>query len=174
MAQSGLHSRLPGWLVVWLLIASPVVIIDGLFVVLRPRTMPGGDLNWLYQPYNLYIEVDKRYGDLNDPFVLAQSYLNFVEVAMSLAAVMMHFSKDERCQPLAFVTLAFTLWKTVIYMLQYAEFCGGGAYHMHNDAFHMVVCFLIPNTLWIVMPSLGLVALWNRLRAHQIAHLKRE
>ena len=79
----------------WLLLSTIVVAWDAGFVLLRPRSLPGGDLHYLWKPCKgthsptplpiyftwcgsftvdtLYIEVDTRYGDMEDAFCIAQS-----------------------------------------------------------------------------------------------------
>lgn len=39
--------KLPFWIVLWLFTSSIFVLLDAFFVLLRPRTMPGGDLSFL-------------------------------------------------------------------------------------------------------------------------------
>lgn len=46
----------------WLLISSIICTWDASFVLLRPRSMPGGDLHKYFAPYSLYVEIDKLYG----------------------------------------------------------------------------------------------------------------
>eukprot|EP01126_Amoeba_proteus_P017501 TRINITY_DN1846_c0_g1_i4.p1 TRINITY_DN1846_c0_g1~~TRINITY_DN1846_c0_g1_i4.p1 ORF type:complete len:106 (+),score=11.74 TRINITY_DN1846_c0_g1_i4:128-445(+) len=41
-----------------------------------------GDLFWLWSPYPNYYKLDKAYGDLNNPWTVAQSYGNLIEVAI--------------------------------------------------------------------------------------------
>ena len=73
----------------WLAVSLPLVVWDTLYILLRPRTMPGGALHWpLWVPYALYGEVDHVYGwvafHARDGFTAAQGSLNAVETAMSL------------------------------------------------------------------------------------------
>ena len=71
--------------------------------------MAGGDLAYIWTPYQTYIAADKRYGDLHDGvcviraphlaifeiyadlvmpgFVIAQSWMNLVEVAVGAMAL---------------------------------------------------------------------------------------
>lgn len=42
--------NLPFLVVLWLGITSIVCIIDALFVLLRPHTLPGGKWNYIFQP----------------------------------------------------------------------------------------------------------------------------
>lgn len=81
--------NLPFWVAVWLLISSILVTIDALFVILRPRTLPGGKWNYLFPHYNIYIHVDKRYADLNDTFNYGQSFMNLAEMCLNIIALIM-------------------------------------------------------------------------------------
>ncbi|KAL8370013.1 hypothetical protein RB595_000394 [Gaeumannomyces hyphopodioides] len=74
---------------VWLAVSLPLVAWDTGYVLLRPRSMPGGDLHWpLWVPYELYGRVDHIYGfkqwHLNNGFTAAQSSLNLIESLMYL------------------------------------------------------------------------------------------
>lgn len=68
----------------WLFISLPLVIWDTSYVLLRPRSMIGGDLHSpIFVPYALYSTVDYVYGfpayNGKDGFTGAQSSLNIVE-----------------------------------------------------------------------------------------------
>lgn len=68
----------------WLFISLPLVIWDTSYVLLRPRSMIGGDLHSpIFVPYGLYSTVDFVYGfpaySGKDGFTAAQSLLNIVE-----------------------------------------------------------------------------------------------
>eukprot|EP00955_Chlamydomonas_euryale_P114833 366307-Chlamydomonas_euryale.AAC.1 len=49
----------PGWLTPWLVISGVLVVWDAGYVLMRPRSMPGGDLFWLWRPYPLYASVSQ-------------------------------------------------------------------------------------------------------------------
>lgn len=71
----------------WLAVSLPLVVWDCGYVLMRPRTMAGGDLHWpLWAPYALYGEVDYVYGwkafNANSGFTGAQGFLNVVETVM--------------------------------------------------------------------------------------------
>jgi hypothetical protein len=72
-----------------MLLAGLICIWDASFVLLRPRTMPGGDLHKFWAPYALYIQVDHLYGDLKDTFVFWVAILNLIEVYIFLATVLL-------------------------------------------------------------------------------------
>lgn len=69
--------------ILWLLISVPVVLWDTSYVLLRPHSMPGGSLHYLWTPYALYGTVDYTYGwpayNARIGFVGAQSAMNLVE-----------------------------------------------------------------------------------------------
>ena len=47
----------PTWIPMWLACSSILVLYDAGYVLLRPRTLPGGDLSHLWQPYVLYAKA---------------------------------------------------------------------------------------------------------------------
>ena len=61
--------KVPLILKIWLLCSAIVCTWDASFVLLRPRSMSGGDLSYIWKPYALYIQIDKLYGNLLDDFV---------------------------------------------------------------------------------------------------------
>ena len=84
--------NLPTWIVVWIAVSTLIVIYDASFVLLRPRTLEGGDLSFLFSGRQfsaqqisrhkmtlfvaldiLYSTIDIKYGDMEDHFVIAQS-----------------------------------------------------------------------------------------------------
>ncbi|KAK3368652.1 hypothetical protein B0H63DRAFT_78981 [Podospora didyma] len=76
----------------WLAVSLPLVVWDTGYVLLRPRTMPGGNLHWpLWVPYKLYGEVDHIYGfkqwNLGNGFTAAQGSLNVIETLMYLVYI---------------------------------------------------------------------------------------
>jgi adiponectin receptor len=109
----------PLWIKIWLFASSLVVCWDFSFVLNRPDSMKGGPLNFLFKPYELYVTIDTMYGDLNDRFVVLQSYLNIIEVIMNFIAFFLLISKSKSAQFagsfLAIFSLSCTFWKTVLY-----------------------------------------------------------
>ncbi|KAL8370012.1 hypothetical protein RB595_000394 [Gaeumannomyces hyphopodioides] len=123
---------------VWLAVSLPLVAWDTGYVLLRPRSMPGGDLHWpLWVPYELYGRVDHIYGfkqwHLNNGFTAAQSSLNLIESLMYLYYVYVWSSNAApapagsgrraaltgrpaaRAVLVLFAALVMTLSKTILY-----------------------------------------------------------
>lgn len=153
---------LPRWIVLWLAIAAVVVTWDALFVLNRPASMPGGALHFLWLPYARYIMVDHRYGDLHDPFVTAQSFINLVEVALGLLALRLHQQRRAGAVVLAYSVSLMTLAKTALYFLMDAV--AGFAQTRHNSLAMLIPYYLMTNGVWLVFPALVVASLGRRLR----------
>ncbi|KAG2353036.1 hypothetical protein BDR07DRAFT_1434996 [Suillus spraguei] len=117
------------WVTLWFVLSAPVIFWDVGYCFMRPRSMLGGDLHWIWKPYEIYQNIDFVYGtkalEENNGFTNAQSFLNIVETLMNLA----------------YVYLAHEY---------YCGFCAIG----HNTMSDLIVYWIIPNGIWIVIPSL--------------------
>jgi hypothetical protein len=85
--SSGYTHHPPSWLILWLLIALPLVLWDSLYIMLRPRTLPGGNLHSpVWSLYGIYATVDHVYGwpawRAGSGFPAAQMTMNLVETAL--------------------------------------------------------------------------------------------
>ncbi|KAL1941661.1 hypothetical protein VTO73DRAFT_7100 [Trametes versicolor] len=144
------------WVSLWFALTIPVIFWDAGYCFLRPRSMVGGDLHWIWKPYALYQEVDYVYGvrayQNGDGFTNAQSALNIVENFMNIAYLYLaHVSGSPAAPLVGFASAVMTLSKTVLYWLQ--EFYCGGCAVGHNDLKTLIVYWIIPNGLWLVVPS---------------------
>lgn len=141
-----------------------VVLWDALFVLLRPRSLPGNDLAIFFYPYKLYIEVDKAYGNMDDAFTKAQSWLNVAEIVISVAAVLLLFLRKPSGLLLALVVNTMTFWKTVLYQLQYTPLCKSAHCNLdHTTWTDAVLLFIVPNGVWLVFPFLCMCHYFNVL-----------
>lgn len=85
------HLVLPRWITIWMIVTSVCCLWDCGFVLNRPRSMRGGDLFHPFAPYTKYIAVDPLYANMENTFVLAQSWLNLIEVAFGLVSLSMYY-----------------------------------------------------------------------------------
>lgn len=145
------------WITLWFLITAPVVLWDVGYCFMRPRSMRGGDLHWLWKPYSIYQDIDLVYGlsalQAGDGFTNAQSLLNVIETALNLTYVYLaHVAGWHGAPLIGFTSAVMTLSKTVLYMAQdyYCNWCSVG----HNPLDKLIVYFVIPNGMWIIFPSL--------------------
>ncbi|KAI0646252.1 hypothetical protein C8Q79DRAFT_1000637 [Trametes meyenii] len=144
------------WVSLWFALTIPVIFWDAGYCFFRPRSMLGGDLHWIWKPYALYQEIDYVYGvrayENGDGFTNAQSALNIVENFMNIAYLYLaHVAGSPVAPLLGFASAVMTLSKTVLYWLQ-EYYCGGCAVG-HNDLQTLIVYWIIPNGLWLLVPS---------------------
>lgn len=115
----------------WLFLSSFVVAWDIGYILLRPRSMLGGDLHWLWSPYSLYMTVDYIYGlpswDSKDGFPAAQSLMNVGESILNLFYIyLVHVKATPSSIAVApiwgLVAVVMTLSKTILYVLNVSDF----------------------------------------------------
>jgi len=156
------------WITLWFVLSAPVIFWDAGYCFMRPRSMLGGDLHWIWKPYGIYQNIDYVYGVKalvdGDGFTNAQSLLNIIETLMSLAYVYLaHVSGWTPAPLIGFAAVSMTLSKTILYWAQeyYCGFCAIG----HNTWSDLIVYWILPNGLWIVVPSLIVVRLGKDIAA---------
>ncbi|XP_001633783.2 uncharacterized protein LOC5513583 [Nematostella vectensis] len=162
---AGTHYKLPGFVAFWLSLSTVIVVIDGLVVILRPRTLPGGDLNYLVKPYNLYFPVDKRYADMEDTFGVGQSWMNLVEAFLNIIALSLHLRSSTFSAIMALIVCTMTWAKTILYFLVSTELCGGAHYIAHNPWKDLILFYYLPNGIWIVVPLICMLILAQEINA---------
>jgi len=145
------------WITLWFLLTAPVILWDASYCFMRPRSFKGGDLHWIWKPYEIYQEVDYVYGveayHRGDGFTNAQSFMNLVETALNVYYVYaQHVLASPSAPLIGFASAVMTLSKTVLYWLQ-EYYCGGCAVG-HNDAFTLFWFWIVPNGLWLLIPTL--------------------
>ncbi|ESK84331.1 hypothetical protein Moror_10214 [Moniliophthora roreri MCA 2997] len=175
------------WITLWFSITFFVVLWDAGYCFMRPRSMLGGDLHWIWKPYRIYQEVDLVYGvktfQEGGGFTNAQSLLNLVETFLNAYYLYAaHVLKWAPATLVGFTSASLTLAKTVLYWAQeyYCSYCAVG----HNTVKTLILFWIIPNGLWIVFPSLIVYTLGRDLigvlewageeRAKRLNGVKRE
>lgn len=90
-------------------------------MLLRPRSMPGGDLHHFWKPYALYGQIDYVYGfpafESRDGFPGAQSFLNLIESALNFT-YLSYWARGEGAAAalVGLISVVMTLSKTVLYL----------------------------------------------------------
>ncbi|KAJ7097615.1 hypothetical protein C8R44DRAFT_949142 [Mycena epipterygia] len=155
------------WISLWFLLTVPVILWDVGYCFMRPRSMEGGDLHWIWAPYSIYQNV-RVYGvealKRGDGFTNAQSLLNVVETLLNIFYLYTaHVTAWPPAPLVGFTAAAMTLSKTVLYWAQeyYCNYCAVG----HNTLKDLIVYWIIPNGFWLLVPSLILVRLGKDLAA---------
>ncbi|KDN48465.1 hypothetical protein K437DRAFT_245637 [Tilletiaria anomala UBC 951] len=148
---------------VWFLISSLIVCWDTGYILLRPRSMKGGDLHWIWAPYELYGTIDYIYGptawNAMDGFPKAQSVMNIAETILNFLYLYLAYvdkSLEALCiaPVIGFTAVIMTASKTVLYLFN-DWFCGpsGWCKTGHNDWKTYIFLWFIPNTPWIFVPT---------------------
>ena len=107
----------------------------------------------------LYITVDKLYGNMEDGFVVAQSWMNLVEVLLGFYAVAVRTSNAGVV--IAFATSVMTFWKTVAYMS--TDALAGFPSTSHNDWTTFATLYFLPSFVWLLLPGIAMVGLGQKL-----------
>ena len=153
---------LSGLTIFWFVASAATVCIDLSFVLGRPWTLTAKGIPWEW--WQLYATHDRRYGDLNDGWVVVQSYLNVVEVVMQLAAVVLSFAGVRTIANKVAVTVAvMTFYKTVIYFL--IEVFEDYRFTKHNSPKDLWLMVIIPSGVWLLMSLVVFLQSWARLGA---------
>jgi hypothetical protein len=151
LTKSIMANKWPWWLLFWLTVSSFVVLWDVGFILARPHSMEGGKYSHIWAPYPNYYNVDLAYADLNNPWIVAQTYGNIVESALNLFSVLLYFQGSVRlASVVAMNSTMMTFWKTVLYWV--VEYCANFVNVGHNTTFDMIFVFIIPNGFWLVVP----------------------
>ena len=147
----------------WLFISSIIVTWDYLFVLLRPATLPGGNLNKFWKPYSKYIEIDTLYKSESDRFIIIQSYFNIFETLLNFTCLLMIFfmSKSVKWQVFnglfTLICISFTFWKTAIYFIYDDVFI-----NYNTNTHELILLFLIPNSMWLIGPIASMIDIIRR------------
>ncbi|KAF9525410.1 hypothetical protein CPB83DRAFT_772043 [Crepidotus variabilis] len=141
------------WISLWFLLSAPVIIWDVTYCFMRPRSFAGGDLHWIWKPYELY---EKLYGpphyEQGGGFTNAQSAFNVIETALNIYYLYLaHVQAWSPATLVGFSAALMTLSKTVLYWAQeyFCDYCATG----QNDPWTLLTLWVIPNGIWIVIPA---------------------
>ncbi|EJD37893.1 hypothetical protein AURDEDRAFT_72744 [Auricularia subglabra TFB-10046 SS5] len=150
-----------GWISAWFLFSAPIILWDASYCLMRPRSMRGGDLHWIWRPYSIYQDMDLVYGlkalEENDGFPSAQSFMNLVETALNLLYVYKtHVNPSPAAPIIGLSSAVMTISKTVLYWTQeyYCNFCAVG----HNSV-GLLLLWIILNGTWLVIPTFVILRL---------------
>lgn len=145
------QGKLSSWVVAWMCASMTVVAYDVAFVLLRPLSMPGGELSFLWGIYDQYISVDRSYGDLDNPFIPAQALMSLAEITLGIAGLILNL-KGRIALALIFVFTSATLTGAKTLLILMMEFVGGFSQTGHSGMFNVLTVFILPNLVWVIFP----------------------
>ncbi|CAA7258806.1 unnamed protein product [Cyclocybe aegerita] len=147
------------WIALWFLITAPIILWDAGYVLMRPRSMEGGDLRWLWSGFDTYERIDNVYSvkGYHDKagFAPAAAVSNLVETSLNLIYIYRVYISPRNTAPIfGFAGAGLTLAKTTIWVLQ-EHFCGRCSYFAGRTDFQETLKFWIaPNVVWFTFCSL--------------------
>ncbi|RDB25531.1 hypothetical protein Hypma_006315 [Hypsizygus marmoreus] len=137
-----------GWISAWFLATAPLMLWDASYCFMRPRSMVGGDLHWIWKLYAWYAKVDHVYGvkafENGEGFAGAAAVLNVLEISTNLIYMYQAYIARSDVAPLIGYTGAvMTLAKTLLYITQeyFCGYCSVG----HNNFLPAFLAWILPN-----------------------------
>ena len=145
----------------WLLLATPIVLWDATFLLFRPASFPGESWGWIWESaYQIYMEVDRTYADLENRTVVALGLANVVESCIGLLAILLHVRNRKTVALLLAIGVSTsTAIKTLFFF--FIEWSHGFHGIGHNPAFDAFFLYWVPNGIWVVMPTW---VVWNSIQ----------
>jgi hypothetical protein len=147
---------MPLWATAWAIIGSLVCLWDATYVLTRPRSMANGDLFYIFVPYAKYITLDPLYGNLENAFVIAQSYINYVELTLALFSVILyHILGRRNLGCLVLLVSSVMSWsKTVLYFTHdyFERPLHPQKLPIEVETWEYFLLFILPSSLWIIFP----------------------
>jgi len=145
------------WISLWFLFTAPLMLWDAGYCLMRPRSMVGGDLHWIWKFYELYEKVDYVYGvkafEDGEGFAGAAAILNILEISVNIIYLYQaHIRRSDVAPLFGYTGAVMTLAKTILYTSQ-EYFCNGCSVG-HNELHVTITLWVLPNLVWILFSTL--------------------
>lgn len=145
---------MPSWIRTWYLVNLFVLIPDWMYIMLRPRSLEGGDLAYLFRILNIYARVDKLFSDYKNKFVHYIYLLGTFDIAICFY-LWASFQRNAATPAFAIACICrevFVSTKTALYLLYSFDFI----------APRWRVPVYLMNSLFVLLPA---VIVWQVSRA---------
>jgi hypothetical protein len=122
---------------------------------------------YLWKLYGLYAQIDKLYGPLahsssaDIAWNTTQSLLNLAEIAVTLLYLWFVREKAAFSNVIGILISVMTAYKTIIYFM--LEGLQGWQHTHHNDFQTFYLGYIIPSSIWIVVPAVVIFTLSLRI-----------
>ncbi|CEF60765.1 Emopamil-binding family-containing protein [Strongyloides ratti] len=165
LSKTSSDSILPRWIEIWNITSAVICILDVAYTMLRPLTVRGGILENFYYLWNIYSDVDLRYGDPKDIVTMATGRLMIIEIIMCLYIIYLNKKKSRHTVLTCFTVNVLIFWKTLLYLTLYIrQPHGTQSYIASNSSFFKTFfVFWVADGIWCLIPGLVIIKLWNRL-----------
>ena len=155
---------IPWWVYLWLVLSSVAVIYDTFYIHLRPLSFRYNPYEWTFEPYQLYRYFDTLKDNMQDRFLVIQSWLNVAEVGiiwLAMFASVLPWKKIKFWSAMMLVVVSsFVFWKTVIYLWYDRAFVTVSLDRLYSIG---VVFYYFTIGLWVIFPPLTVYAISARI-----------
>ncbi len=165
--NSNYLNSLPKWIIIWLTLSMLINSWDVMYILLRPESFSGGKYAAIFMPYAQYIKIDPSYANLNNQFIKSLALMDIFQIAIGFLALCFNgFRKITFAILLAFSALLLTGTETVLVFA--LEAFDHFKHVEHNSASVILFQYILPNSLWIIFPFLGVFVLGGYMRANLV------
>lgn len=99
---------------------------------------------------------------MQNDFVNSLPYMDFLEIGLSLISLYLNYLRKVLAAMLfAFSSLLLTGTKTIFVFIH--EGIGGFKHVGHNDLSEIILFYIVPNSIWILLPLLAVFILGRAL-----------
>jgi hypothetical protein len=155
---------IPWKVYLWLLFSTGCILYDFFYIYLRPLSFRYNPYEWTFEPYQLYQFFDTLKINMQDRYLVIQSYFNLVEAALMLLTALIALLPFRKlkfaCGIIMMVLMCFVFWKTVMYLLYDRNFITISTKRLYSVA---VAFYYLTIGQWILFPLLTIYAIGGRL-----------
>ena len=149
--------RLPSWAPYWLIISALLMLMDCLFLLLRPHTFKGGRYHSYFTAYDTYTRYDPTYLNTTDAFINSQNLINLLELTLSLLSLPIYQLLSRPLAAYLIVLLsASECSKTLLFFVYSCYDTDTAVQYRLLDVsswdIGYVSAYLLPSLCWIVFP----------------------
>ena len=149
---------------IWIILSSAAVTYDFIYIQTRPQSFVYDPKDLTFQPYMVYQFFDTLKINMQDQFVVIQSWLNAVEVVLGLLTIVLSLlpfkSLKFACAIMLIVISSFVFWKTVIYLWYDRPFVTDSLKRFYTIA---VAFYYLTIGCFIVFPLMTIYSISKRI-----------
>lgn len=144
-------SFVPHWLQIWYAVNLPILITEWMFIKLRPRSLKGGDLAFLFPIFNYYVAKDTLFANYRDKVVNYIYNLGFIDI-IAVIILYLNFNSHSHSPTFALLCVSrevFVATKTMIYIMYSTEYI--------VPSWRLFLTVL--NGQWVLIPIMAVISI---------------
>jgi hypothetical protein len=135
----------------WFVLSGLVTLWHVCFVFLRPRSLPGGDLNHFFPGYHLFLSVGKPYADVDDPLIWALGWCNIGEILLGFVAAFLILMGRPMGDLVGLTAATMSFWKTVLCIVLPSPLCSSPSQFSNVNWRDLLFFYAVPISPWILI-----------------------